>query len=143
MNTAPYLRKAQFYETDQMGIIHHANYIRWMEEARTDFMEQVGYPYEKASQAGIDFAVVSVQCEYKSPVRFGDTVAIYAGLQQLTPSRMTVQYTIQDAQSAAIRLFGTSQHCYFDGNRQRPVSLLKALPELYEIFSRYLIFEKQ
>ena len=42
-----YQRKVQYYETDQMGIVHHSNYIRWFEEARIDLMEQMGLGYEK------------------------------------------------------------------------------------------------
>ena len=41
----PYIHKVQYYETDMMGITHHANYIHWMEEARIDFMDQLGFPY--------------------------------------------------------------------------------------------------
>ena len=40
----PYTKTAKYYETDQMGIIHHSNYIRWMEEARVDMLSQIGYP---------------------------------------------------------------------------------------------------
>lgn len=50
----PYSRKTHYYETDQMGIIHHANYIHWMEEARVDFMDQIGFSYDRAVSTGID-----------------------------------------------------------------------------------------
>ena len=52
MEWKPYLRKAQFYETDSMGVVYHGNYIHWMEEARTDFLEQIGWGYERATAAG-------------------------------------------------------------------------------------------
>ena len=55
MALRPYRRKAQFYETDGMGIIYHGNYIHWMEEARLDMLEQLGWPYEKVRAAGLDF----------------------------------------------------------------------------------------
>lgn len=42
----PYQHKVQYYETDQMGIVHHSNYIRWFEEARTDYMEKMGMGYD-------------------------------------------------------------------------------------------------
>ena len=45
-----YVHQAQYYETDQMGIIHHSNYIRWMEEARTDVLEQIGLPYDRSEE---------------------------------------------------------------------------------------------
>ena len=53
MEIKPYLRRPQFYETDGMSIIWHGNYVRWMEEARTDFMDQLGFPYSRAVEAGI------------------------------------------------------------------------------------------
>ena len=53
MKIKPYERNAKYYETDQMGIIHHSNYIRWFEEARVDAMEQAGIPYDKMEEMGI------------------------------------------------------------------------------------------
>ena len=50
MNT--YLHKVQYYETDMMGVVHHANYIRWMEEARIDFMDRIGFPYKRMEAEG-------------------------------------------------------------------------------------------
>ena len=49
MELKPYLRKVQFYETDSMAVVHHANYVYWMEEARVDFMDQIGYPYSRCT----------------------------------------------------------------------------------------------
>ena len=49
----PYKRTVQYYETDMMGITHHANYIHWMEEARVDFMEQMGFPYSRMEAEGV------------------------------------------------------------------------------------------
>ena len=49
----PYIHKVQYYETDMMGVAHHANYIRWMEEARIDFMDQLGFPYTEMEARGV------------------------------------------------------------------------------------------
>ncbi|SHO43181.1 acyl-CoA thioesterase [Anaerocolumna xylanovorans] len=135
MDIKPYVRKTHYYETDQMGIIHHANYIHWMEEARVDFMEQIGFGYERAVKEGIDFALLGISCEYKSMVCFGDTVNIQVSLTSLTVTKMTVQYEITDALTGKLRTRGESIHCYFDSNRKRPVSLKKVLPELYDLFT--------
>ena len=51
MMIRPYLHNAKYYETDQMGIIHHSNYIRWFEEARIDYMNQIGLTYKKMEEA--------------------------------------------------------------------------------------------
>ena len=84
MEIRPYLRKVQFYETDGMGIVHHANYIYWMEEARTDLMDQLGWGYDRAVEAGIDFALTEVNCKYRSMTPFGETVAIAVTVTRLT-----------------------------------------------------------
>ena len=134
MQIKPLVRKANYYETDQMGIIHHSNYIRWFEEARVDFMEQAGFGYEKAAQKGIDFALTGLSCEYKSMVRFGETVEIKAKITELKNARMSVEYQVTDIKTGELRTTGETRHCVLDSNKMRPVSLKKALPELYALF---------
>ena len=134
MEIKPYVRKTQYYETDQMGIIHHANYIHWFEEARVDYMEQLGFSYKKSVEVGIDFAVLGIHCEYRSMTKFGDTVEIGIKITELTPFKMTIQYEITDSITHDVRVVGESKHCYYDGVRKRSTSLKKVLPELYDIF---------
>jgi len=133
----PYIRRPHFYETDQMGIIHHANYIRWFEEARVDFLEQLGYGYAKVTESGIDIVLTGVECDYKSMVRFGDAVSIGITLPEISHVRMRVEYTVTDANTGDLRSTGATRHCFFDRAAQRPVSLKKALPDLYELFMDY------
>ena len=127
MDIMPYMRKANFYETDQMGIIHHSNYIRWFEEARIDFMEQIGFGYIKAVNSGIDFAVLGVTCDYKSMTRFGDTVKIYANITYMTEMKLTITYKVIDTESRELRATGETRHCPYHNERKRPVSLKKVL----------------
>ena len=63
-----YTRTAQYHETDQMGVIHHANYLKWMEEARIAFLDSVGLSYRGVEQGGIVSPVTAVTVEYKRPV---------------------------------------------------------------------------
>ncbi|MDR1693041.1 MAG: acyl-CoA thioesterase [Oscillospiraceae bacterium] len=130
----PYKRKTQYYETDQMGIIHHANALHWFEEARVDFMEQIGFGYRQATAAGLDFALLSAQCGYKSMAKFGETVVIELKITELTPARMTVSYTVSDEETGTLRMTGSTEHCYFSSVLNKPVSLKKTLPELYKLF---------
>ena len=76
-NVYAYEREANYYETDKMGIIHHSNYIRWFEEARIGFMKNIGFPYDAMEDNGIMMPVLSVECDYKSSVRFGDNCNQY------------------------------------------------------------------
>lgn len=132
----PYIRKVQFYETDQMGIVHHSNYIRWFEEARVDFMEQMGYGYDRATESGVDVAVLEANCKYISMVRFGESVEIAARISKLTQTRMTVEYEIRDSESSVLRSSGYTNHCYISRAKGSPIALGRELPELYSLFER-------
>ena len=133
MELHPYLHKVQFYETDGMSIVHHGNYILWMEEARTDFMNQIGWSYHRAVDAGIDFAVTDVSCAYRSMTRFGETVAITMAVQALSPAKLQLSYKMVNADTGELRAEGTSGHFFYDRAKARPVALKKALPELWQL----------
>ena len=134
MNGFCYERKPNYYETDMMGIIHHSNYIRYFEEARNAFMEDMGFTFKKMEDMGVSSPVISVHSEYKSMVRYGDTIKIYCKIKEFTGTRLTVAYEIRDKETDEIRNIGESKHCFLNKNTGRPVSLKKSLPELYEMF---------
>ena len=64
-----YIRQPHYYETDQMAIIHHANYIRWFEEARVDMLAFLQLPYHKIEEAGLIVPVLEVNAQYKEMIR--------------------------------------------------------------------------
>lgn len=133
----PYEHKAQYYETDQMGIIHHSNYIRWFESARIDFMNQMGVCYKEMEEAGIISPVLSVSCEYKSMVHFDDEVIIEPKLQAYNGIKLCITYTVKDKVTGELRTTGESRHCFL--NREgKPVSLKKTAPQFHEAFMRYV-----
>lgn len=125
----PYEHRAMYYETDQMGIIHHSNYIRWMEEARMDLMDQMGYSYKQMEEAEIISPVISVQCEYKSMVHFNDTVVIETKIAEYNGIKMTVQYRMTDKETGELRTLATSEHCFLNASG-KPISLKRTYPEL-------------
>ena len=86
-----YKRQANYYETDQMGIIHHSNYVRWFEEARMNFMEEIGFPYAKVEELGIIVPVLGVNCQFRTMVKFGDTVDIYTKITKFTGLKMNIE----------------------------------------------------
>jgi len=134
MTISPYTRKIQYYENDSMGFVHHANYIHWFEEARVDYMQQLGFGYEKSVAAGIDIILTGLSCEFKSLACFGETVIIHMSFSSFNAVRMTIEYRIIDAETGDLRMTGETRHCYYHRQKKRPVSLKKELPELYEIF---------
>ena len=105
-----YRHKTQYYETDQMGIIHHSNYIRWFEEARTDFLEKLGMGYDRMEAEGIISPVLSVSCEYRTMTHFGETVAVAVALTKYNGVRLELEYTVTNTDSGEVRAVGTSEH---------------------------------
>lgn len=129
-----YIHKTQYYETDQMGIIHHSNYIRWFEEARTAYMEEKGFPYARLEQEGIISPVLSVECEYRKMVRYGTTVRIEVTIEQFNGIKLSVGYQIFDTETGELCTNGKSSHCFLNA-QGKPVSIKKANPEFYRIFA--------
>jgi acyl-CoA thioester hydrolase len=137
MQIVPYEHKAQYYETDKMGIIHHSNYIRWFEEARIDFMEQAGIPYHSLEEDGLMVPVLEVECQYKNMTRFGETVCIETRPIAYNGIRMRIGYTITEKESGQIRCTGETAHCFLD-REGRPVFLKKGCPRWHERFLKML-----
>ena len=135
-----YERRAQYYETDQMGIIHHSNYIRWFEEARLHFMDEIGLSYAKIEEMGILIPVLSVDCQYKTMVHYNDIVDIYTQIIKFNGVKMTIAYRVVDHVTGEIRCTGETSHAFL--NREyRPVRLKREYPDLYELFISHLAVE--
>ena len=117
----PYIHKVQYYETDKMGITHHSNYIRWMEEARVDFLEQIGWGFDKMEECGIISPVIGVECEYK--IRIELEVAGYNGV------KLTFKYVMRDIYTENVVAVGQSKHCFLS-EEGSPMALRKQFPEL-------------
>ena len=60
-----YIRKINYYETDRMGIVHHSNYIRFLEEARCRVLKKIGLSIEKIEETGFTIPTLEVNCKYK------------------------------------------------------------------------------
>jgi len=92
---SPYIRKVQYYETDMMGVVHHANYLHWMEEARIDFLDRLGFPYADMEAAGVISPVRSASCQYKKPCAFGDEIAIEVKVLAFNGVLLTICYDMR------------------------------------------------
>ena len=72
-----------FHDTDQAGVVHHANYLKYMEEARIDCLKELGIYYHELQKNAIGFAPVDIQIQYKHPLRLGDTTTIKTQLSKV------------------------------------------------------------
>ncbi|MCL2053681.1 MAG: acyl-CoA thioesterase [Oscillospiraceae bacterium] len=129
----PYEHKAAYYETDCMGIVHHSNYIRWFEEARVDFMEQMGYSYQQAEKNGVMIPVLSAQCDYKLAAVFSDVVLIIPKIEYFNGFKMTITYKAVRKSDGALLANGETKHCFTD-LKLSPIRTKRDYTEIYELF---------
>lgn len=127
----PYIHRVAYYETDRMGITHHSNYVRWMEEARVDYMDKIGWNFAKLEDNGITSPVLGLTCSYKKPTTFDDRVEIEVSLAEHTGVRSTFAYTMYKTDPSDGRrrvvFTGTSQHCFVNPEG-RPMRVDRELP---------------
>lgn len=111
MTMHTYIHRVQYYETDKMGITHHSNYIRWMEEARADYLKRTGYGMRRLETEGITSPVVSVECQYKHSTTFDDEVRIDVSLEKYTGVKLVMGYTMTNTETGVVVLTITGRTC--------------------------------
>ncbi len=125
--TYDYIRKVNYYETDKMGITHHSNYVRWMEEARTAFLNHFGCGYAKFEEYGVISPVLSVNCEYKQTTTFEDEIIIHVAVEKYTGVKLTFKYIMENFKTGSTVMLGKSEHCFLD-EKHIPVVVRKRFP---------------
>lgn len=126
-------RTINYYETDKMGVVHHSNYIRYLEEARCFWLNKVGMPFELLEENGITIPVLGVNCIYKFHVTFADIIVIRVFVKEYTGVRMTVGYEVTDKKSGKTVILAETKHCFTDKNL-KPINLKKYAPNFSEKF---------
>ena len=121
-----YIHRVNYYETDKMGITHHSNYMRFMEEARMNFLSEIGYPMTRLEKEGITSPVVSVNCEYKHTTTYSDEIEVV--LEKYTGVKLFLSYTMRNSNTNEIVAIASSTHCFIDENG-RPIAVKKRAPE--------------
>ena len=132
MELKPYLLKVRYYETDKMGIVHHSNFIRWLEEARLDWLEQLGISFADLEKRGVVSPVMAVSCQYKRPVFYGDTVKIVAKVANYNGKTFDFIYELYNAASDKLLATGSTTHC-FTNLEGRAASVNTLFPELHDL----------
>ena len=126
-----YQHEVKYYECDRMGITHHSNYVRFMEEARIDFLDALGYGFDRIEAEGVVSPVISISCNYKHPTTFKDRIDIYVVISNMQDHKFEFTYTMKVA--GKVVCLGQSTHCFMENGR--PVVIAKRLPELYRLLT--------
>ncbi|MDE6871059.1 MAG: acyl-CoA thioesterase [Bacteroidales bacterium] len=121
----------RYYETDQMGIVHHSNYIRFFECGRSDMMLKAGLPVEKLEEDGVMLPIVGVECHYKLPARMGDTIRIVSMIEKVPLAKLVVKSEIYN-QRGELLVYGTVTLGFIDSATRHPVRCPESLAKIIE-----------
>ena len=114
-------------DTDQMGIVYYANYLRWFEKGRSEFLRQIGLPYGSIEQQGYSFPVVEVTCRYMQSARYDDVVQIETDLAELGRASLHFQYRILREADRCLLATGSTKHACLDRDGR-----LKRMPKFLQ-----------
>jgi acyl-CoA thioester hydrolase, YbgC/YbaW family len=119
--------RVRYAETDQMGVVYHANHFVWFEIGRVEFLRQLGFSYkDMESQDECYIAVVDAQCRYKAPVHYDDEVVVRTSLTHVRDKVIRFGYELRSAESGGLLAEGETTHIVANSKMQS-----RALPEKY------------
>ncbi len=104
----------RYAETDQMQIVHHASYVVWMEEGRSEYMRQCGSDYAEIERAGYYFAVTGVEVRYLAAAHYGERVTIRTWLDEVRSRQLTFAYEVVNTATGQVLVTGKSEHTCID-----------------------------
>lgn len=118
----------RYAETDQMGVVYHANYVIWMEIGRTQIVRDLGYDYAKLEEMGYVSPVIDLNVSYKKSMRYGQTATVRTWIEHHDKLRTTYGYEILH-EDGSVAASGTTVNILVKKENFRPVPLRKIDPE--------------
>ena len=103
-------------DTDQMGVVYYANYLRWFEKGRSEFLRQIGLPYTQVEGRGYYFPVTEVSCRYFKPARYDDLITIVTQLRSLGRATLNFEYKISRESETSSLASGSTKHACVDAD---------------------------
>lgn len=128
-----FTRNINYYETDRMGVVHHSNYIRYLEEARCEWLKSMDMPFDELEKNGITVPVLGVNIIYKMHVTFGDIISIRPFVKEYTGVRMTVGYDVKEKETGKVVIVAETKHCFTERSL-KPINLKKYAPKFSDKF---------
>jgi acyl-CoA thioester hydrolase len=127
--------RVRYAETDQMGVVYHANYFIWFEVGRVELMRQLGFSYRDMEQSdGCFIAVVDARCRYKAPARYDDEVIVRTHLKNVRESLVHFGYELVRAEDNSLLAEGETMHIVTDAEMK-----VRTIPEKYMTVFRVAI----
>lgn len=150
--------RVRYQETDQMGVVYHANYVNWFEIGRTEMIRSLGLTYRSMEEEGVLLPVIGLDLKYKRPAKYDDYVTVWTRINQMTGIRLSYEYEVRRDDSGLsadhspvslgphhsmeelpgeLLVTGTTQHAWVNHDF-KPVRLDKSFPNLYHALSKAL-----
>jgi acyl-CoA thioester hydrolase len=104
----------RYAETDQMGIVHHAAHVVWLEEGRSHWLRAHGSSFTEFEKLGLSLAVAELNVRYSQPARYDQRVAIRCWVEEVKSRQVTFGYEIIDPESGALFATGNTRHICID-----------------------------
>jgi acyl-CoA thioester hydrolase len=112
--------RVRYVETDQMGVVYHANYLIWFEVGRVELLRQMGFSYrEMEANDGVCIAVIDARCRYKAPARYDDEIIVRTQLEQMRESVIRFTYEVLRANDNTLLAEGDTTHVVVDMNMKK------------------------
>ena len=122
----------RYYETDQMAVVHHSNYIRYFEIARDEMMVQLGFPIEKCeAELGVLVPIVSVECHFRHPAHMGDILTATAEVTKVPMAKMLIKQAVYN-QDGVLCAEGTVTLGFLNKETFMPVRCPEPVVKLFE-----------
>ena len=102
-------------DTDQMGVVYYANYLRWFERGRGELLRASGIPYVAIERRGMHFPVAELSCRYFKPARYDDLIIIETRITSVSRASLTFAYRIMREAEGALLASGSTKHACVDG----------------------------
>ncbi|MFJ7976597.1 acyl-CoA thioesterase [Peribacillus sp. JNUCC 23] len=120
--------EVRYAETDQMGIVYHANYVIWLEIGRTQLIKDLGFNYAEMEADGILSPVIDIQVSYKKPLRYGETATVKTWIESYDGLRVVYGYEIFTG-NGELAVSAKSSHVCVKKENFRPISIKRLFPE--------------
>jgi acyl-CoA thioester hydrolase len=129
--------RVRYAETDQMGVVYHANYLVWFEVGRVELLRSLGFDYKQMeAEDGIGIAVVEATARYKSPARYDDELLIRTRVRAVRSALIKFGYEVLRAADGVVLAEGETTHVVVDGDMKKAV-----LPEKYAVAMRNFLLD--
>ncbi|MBA4538508.1 acyl-CoA thioesterase [Bacillus aquiflavi] len=127
--------EVRYAETDQMGVVYHANYLVWMELGRTKLVKDLGFNYAKMEEDGIISPVIDIEASYKKPLRYGETAKIKTWIEEYNGFKVTYGYEIF-TETGELAVMGFSKHVCVKKATFKPISIKRSYPEWHLAYEK-------